>query len=85
LELALSEASALVVAADLPALGVEDHLVLVLSEHGELGAVHGAELLGGQAEHQRRQGVDLDEGLPAVLVSAERGVHRPLRADVAER
>ncbi len=46
LELALTKPSALVVAADLPALGVEDHLVLVLPEHCELCAVHGAELTG---------------------------------------
>jgi hypothetical protein len=51
----------------------------------ELGAVHGAELLSGQAEHERGECVDLDERLPAVLVAAERGIHRPLGTDIAER
>ena len=85
LELSLAKPGALVVSADLTALGVEDHFVLVLPEDRELGAVHGAELVGGQAEHEGGEGVDLDESLPTVLVATEGGVHGPLRADVTKR
>ena len=66
LELALSIASTLVVGADLPASAFSDRLVLVLSSTRTESGTRRM-LLSGQAEHQRRQGVDLDEGLPAVL------------------
>lgn len=63
---------------------VEVFAVVVAVEDGELGAVDGAQLVGGDAQHEGHEGVDLDEGLTAVEVAAQQRTRPPLGPHVAE-
>ena len=59
-------------------------VAVVAVQHRELGAVDRAQLVRGQTQRQRHQGVDLQQRLTAVLRPAQRRLRRPLRADVAQ-
>lgn len=58
--------------------------MVVAVEDGELGAVDGAQLVGGDAQHEGDEGVDLDECLTAVEVAAQQGARPPVGPHVAE-
>ena len=65
------------------AVGVEDVAGLVVAvEDRELGAVDGAQLIGRDAEHRGHQRVNLDQGIAAVDVPAQRRRRSPPRADI---
>lgn len=64
-------------------MGVVEVLVMVVAvQDCELGAVHGAQLVGGDAKHESHEGVDLDEGLTPVDSPTQRGLRRPCGADI---
>ena len=58
--------------------------MVVAVEDGELGAVDGAQLVGGDAQHEGDEGVYLDECLTAVKVAAQQGARPPLGPHIAE-
>ena len=66
-------------------MGVVEVLVMVVAvQDCELGAVHGAQLVGGDAKHESHEGVDLDEGLTPVDSPTQRGLRRPCGADIPQ-
>ena len=55
---------------------------VVAVEDRELGAVNGAQFLGGQAEHQGDEGVDFQHGLAAIERQTEWAGRRPFLANL---
>ena len=69
--------------------GEDDHAALVVvgfafvhSEDGELDSVDGAEFFGGEVEGEGGQGVELDEGLAALIRGADGAVAVPFGGEV---
>src|SRR5690606_34860607 len=58
-----------------PPVGIVEVAVAVVAvEHRELGAVDAAKLVRGDAEHERDERIDLDEGLATVGSASQRGI-----------
>ena len=55
--------------------------MVVAVEDRELGAVDRAELVGGDAEHERDECIDLDKGLAPILGDPQGSGGGPLRGD----